>query len=305
MQLDLFRGVVPFVAVAEESSFRKAATRLGVSPAAVSKAVQTLEAELGLTLFVRTSRAVSLTRAGETFFERCRSAVAALQGAREAVELTRRAPSGELVVSVPVVVMPLLVPGLALLRARYPGLTFSVKVTDQLSRLAEESVDVAVRVGGLRESSLVARRLRGTRLLTLASPAYLARRGVPLDLDALAAHDCLVLLGHNGKPRPWVFASGLLPVPAVMLVDHGPTLVDAALAGLGVAQAFDYMVEAELRDGRLVELLAESAGPGPDIHAVCTPGRRASPNVRAAFHAFADAFAADPRPPRPPRGPRR
>ena len=291
MQLDLFRGVVPFVAVAEEQSFRKAATRLGVSPAAVSKAIQTLEAELGLTLFVRTSRTVALTRAGETFFERCRPAVAALQGAREAVEAARRAPQGEVVISAPVVVVPLLVPGLGLLRAKYPGLTFSVKVTDQLSRLAEESVDVAVRVGALRESALVARRLRATRLLTVASPAYLARRGTPEDVDALGQHDCLVLLGVGGKPRPWVFASGLVPVPAVMLVDHGPTLVEAALAGLGVAQAFDFMVEADLRTGRLVELLPASAGPGPDIHAVCTPGRRASANVRAAFHAFADAFA--------------
>jgi LysR family transcriptional regulator, regulator for bpeEF and oprC len=292
MALDLFRGVVPFVAVAEERSFRKAALRLGVSAAAVSKAVQALEADFGVPLLDRTNRVVALTRQGELFFERCRTAVASVQGARAAVLATRREPQGQLVLSVPFVVMPLLVPALALLRSRYAGLTFSVKVSDQLSRLAEESVDVAVRVGQLAESSLVARRLRRTRLLTVASPAYLARRGAPSRVEELDAHDCLVLLGPNNKPYAWWFATGQRPVPATVLLDHGPTLVDGALAGLGVTQAFDFMVQDHLREGRLVELYAAIAAEGPEVHAVCAPGRRASPNVRAAFNALADAFGA-------------
>jgi DNA-binding transcriptional LysR family regulator len=290
MQTDLFRGVVPFVAVAEERSYRKAAARLGVSAAAVSKAVQALEEDFGITLLDRTNRVVSLTRQGEIFFERCRSAVASVQGAREAVLATKREPSGQLVLTAPFVVVPLLVPALALLRSRFSGLSFSVKVSDQLSRLAEESVDVAVRVGPLVESSLVARRLRRTRLLTVASPAYLARRGTPSRVEQLEGHDCLVLLGPNNKPRAWWFATGAVPVPATLLVDHGPTLVDAALSGLGIGQAFDFMVQDHLRDGRLVELFAGVAADGPEVHAVCAPGRRASPNVRAAFNALADAF---------------
>lgn len=288
--LDLFRGVVPFVAVAEELSFRRAAERLGVSPAAVSKAVRALEEELGMTLLARTTRAVSLTREGELFFERSRAAIAAMQGAHEALERTRREPHGELVVSVPFVAVPLLVPALVLLRTRYPRLAFHVRVSDQLSRLAAESVDVAVRIGPLADSTLVARLLRKTRLLTVASPAYLARRGEPAHLEALEEHDCLVLVAPNQKPRPWLFASGPRPLAAAMRVDHGPTLVDAALLGLGIAQAFDFMVEAPLRDGRLVELFADDAAEGPDVSALCSPGRRASANVRAAFHALADAF---------------
>src|SRR4051812_39555561 len=137
MELDLFRGIVPFVAVAEEQSFRRAAARLGVSPAAVSKAVQGLEAQLGVLLFTRGARAVALTREGELLFERGRAAVAALHGAREALEAARRLPEGELVVSAPFVLTSLLAPGLALLRARYPRLTFRVRVTDRLSRMAE------------------------------------------------------------------------------------------------------------------------------------------------------------------------
>lgn len=291
MELETFRGVVPFVAVAEEKSFRKAAARLGVSPAAVSKAVQTLEAAVGQPLFQRTTRAVSLTRAGELFFERCQQAVASVKGGRDALASERSQPSGQLVVSAPFVVVPLLVPVLALLSSRFPRLTFDVRVTDQLSRFAEESVDVAVRVGTLAESSLVARRLRRTRLLTIASPAYLARQGTPSKPEQLREHRCLMTRGPNNKTRPFLFASGPLMVEPALLVDHAPTLVDAALAGLGVTQAFDFMVSALLDEGRLVQLLPTAAADGPDIHAVCAPGRRASANVRAAFAALAESFA--------------
>src|SRR6476469_3125255 len=100
-------------------------------------------------------------------------------------------PSGELVVSVPFVASSLLAPGLALLHSRYPHLGFRVLVTDRLSKMAEESVDVAVRVGPVGESTLVARRLRRTRLVTVASPAYLARRGMPARVSDLERHDCL------------------------------------------------------------------------------------------------------------------
>jgi DNA-binding transcriptional LysR family regulator len=136
----------------------------------------------------------------------------------------------------------------------------------------------------------VARRLRRTRLVTVASPAYLARRGRPSRLDQLEQHDCLTTLSPTNKPRPWLFESGPLPVTPALVTDHGPTLVDAALASLGVAQVFDFMVREELRAGSLVQLFAELSCDGPEVHAVCAPGRRASPNVRAAFHVFADVF---------------
>lgn len=235
MELDLFRGVVPFVAVAEEKSFRRAAARLGVSPAAVSKAIQVLETALGVCLMTRNARSVTLTSEGELLLARCLQAVTAVQGARTALDPTRQVPRGELVVSAPSVVTPLLAPAVALLRARHPGLTVRWMVTDRLSRLGEEGVDVAVRVGTLPDSTLVARRLRRTRLVTVASPAYLHRQGTPARVDDLAGHSCLVLQGPNGKPRPWLFTSGPRPVPAAVLTDHGPALVDAALAGLGVA----------------------------------------------------------------------
>jgi LysR family transcriptional regulator for bpeEF and oprC len=290
MDLEMFRGIVPFVAVAEEGSVRKAAVRLGVSPAAVSKAVVKLEAEVGLPLLARGGRRATLTREGEVFFGRCRPAVAAVEHARATLEEVRREPAGELVLSVPFVATMLVAPVMATLRLRHPRLRFRLHVTDEQSKLAEERVDVAVRIGVLTDSSLVARRLQGTRLLTVASPQYLARRGEARRREELDAHDSLVLIGPSGRPWPWIFASGMHPVASpVMTTDHGPSLIDAALAGLGITQAFSFMVEPLVRAGRLVTLLADDVGTGPDVHAICSPGRRATPRVRAAFDAFADA----------------
>lgn len=291
VELDTFRGVVPFVAVAEEKSFRRAAARLEVSPAAVSKAIATLEEDVGHALFTRTTRAVALTRQGELFFERCQQALAAVRGAREALSTSQGEPHGSLGLSVPFIAVPLITPALALLSSRFPLLQFDVRVSDQLSRFAEEAVDVAVRIGTLASSSLVARRLKKTRILTIGSPGYLARQGTPTRAAQLTDHRCLVVRAPDNKPRPFVFSSGPCPVKPLLVVDHGPTLVDAALAGLGLSQAFDFMVEPLLRAGKLVEVLPELASPGPDIFAVCPAGRRASANVRATFDALAEHFA--------------
>ena len=290
MELDSFRGVVPFVAVAEEKSFRRAAQRLQISPAAVSKAIATLEEDVGHALFTRTTRAVALTRQGELFFERCQQALAAVRGAREALASAHKEPSGRLGISVPFIAAKLLTPALALLSSRYPSLSFDVRVSDQLSRFAEEPVDVAVRIGTLATSSLVARKLQRTRLLTVASPAYLAKHGMPTKAAQLNQHHCLVVRGPDNKPRTFWLSSGEVTVRPTLLVDHGPTLIDAALAGLGVTQGFDFMVKELIRDGKLIELLPELAAPGPDIFAVCPAGRRASANVRAAFDALAEVF---------------
>ena len=292
MDRDIFRGVVPFVIVAEERSYRRAAARLGISGAAVSKAVQLLEERIGVALLVRNARHATLTQEGAAFFARCQEAVRAVSGARESLDSVRAVPAGKLVVSVPFVASSLLAPALSLLRARYPGLDLRVAVTDRLSKLAEESVDIAVRVGPVREASLVMRRLRTTRLVTVAAPSYLARRGTPRKPEDLDGHDCLVLLSPGGKPHPWAFASGARPTRGAVVVDHGPTLTYLALAGMGVTQLFDYMADEHVRSGALSIVLEREIATGPDVHAVCAPGRRAAARVRAAFEAFAEAFAA-------------
>lgn len=291
MELDLFRGVVPFVVVAEEKSFRRAAARLGVSPAAVSKAVAALEAAVGQTLFQRTTRSVSLTPAGATFFERCQQAVASVRGARAVLASARSEPSGVLALSVPFIAAPLVVPALGALSSRFPRLRFDVRVSDRVSRLAEEGVDVAIRIGVLPDSRLVAKRLRRTVLHTVASPSYLARRATPKKLDDLRGLQCLSVRGPDQKPRAFLFASGPFPVDAFLVADHAPTSLEAAVAGLGVTQAFDFMVQPLLASGALVEVLSDERATGPDVFAVCLPGRRAAANVRVAFEALAEHFA--------------
>jgi LysR family transcriptional regulator, regulator for bpeEF and oprC len=291
MERELFRGVVPFVAVAEALSFRRAAARLGVTAAAVSKAVQALEAEVGATLLQRTSRAVSLTHEGEVFLARCQGAMAQVAGGREELSGSSRGPQGQAVVSAPFALAPLVVTALALLRLRYPRLTVRLAVTDQLSRLAAEGVDVAVRMGKVDDESLIARPLGKTRWTTLASPSYLARRGRPEFVLDLERHECVVFVGPDGRDRDWLFVDGALKVPAALRLDHGPSLLDAARAGLGIVQVLGFMAAHDVTAARLVPVLESVSADGPALSALCTARRRASANVKAIVQALGESFA--------------
>lgn len=291
---DLFAGVLPFVSTAEAKSFSRAAAELGVTTAAVSKAVKRLEEDLGVRLLDRTSRAVSLTRAGEVFLERCRPAVLSVQGAREAMQQAMAEPHGELAITMPFILAPFVVPHLGKLAAQYPRLSFRFNMSDRLARLADEHFDVAIRMGELESSTLIARTLRRTRWLTVASPGYLARVPAPRRPAELAAHNCLRFVGPNGKPRDWSFKAGrrtlTLPVSGNLLIDHGTYLLGAAEAGLGLCQVLDFMVEEALSAGRLVEVLGAFSTPGPAVHGLTTPGRASSPNVRALMRFLAEHF---------------
>jgi LysR family transcriptional regulator, regulator for bpeEF and oprC len=290
MDIDVFRGVAPFVAVAEELSFGRAAARLGVTTAAVSKAVQVLEGELGVTLLERTSRTVALTRDGALFFDKCRAAFATVSGAREEVTALRGAPHGEAVVSAPFVLAPLVMSALAPLRVRHPRLVVRLQVTDQMAKLAAERVDVAVRIGEAPDT-LVQKLLLRTRWRTVASPAYLARRGTPADVEALRGHDCLVFVAPNGRVRPWAFDGKTFEPDAALITDYGPSLLDAAREGMGIAHLFDFMLADDLKRGALVEVLPEYATEGPPLRALCRPGRM-SANVRSIFAELGRAFVA-------------
>lgn len=289
--MDPFAGVLPFLHVADEKSFRRAAARLGVSTAAVSKAVAKLERELGVTLLERTSRHVALTREGESYAARCREAVDALRAGREVVARAAGVAEGELRVSASAVLAPPVIAALPRFRARYPRVIVHLSVNDRLARLAEEEIDIALRVGELTDSALVARRLCAPRWTTVASPAYLARRGTPASPAELSAHDCLYFVTPRGKPRPFAFREHApLEPDGVLYIDQGELLLQAAAAGLGVAQVLDFMTAPLLRDGRVVELLAEHAAPGAGVHAVCLPRRKNVPRVRAFLDFVSEVF---------------
>ncbi len=294
---DLFTGLLPFFHAAEERSFRRAAARLGVTPQAVSKAVIDLENRLGAKLLARTSRAVSLTPEGSRFFERCRAAIASVEAGREAVSQARKAPQGEAHLTVSPILGRVVLPALTRLRERYPELAFRISVTDRIVRLAEEGVDLAVRIGARDSSSLVSRVLYRPRWVTVAAPSLLARVGPPSHPEDLVRFDCLRFLGPNGRAAPWRFAEGPdaagrdTAVAGSLLVDNGELLLDAAIAGQGVAQVLDFMATESLREGRLAEVLRTYATPGPPIHAVHSPERGRSATTRALVTALTEHFA--------------
>ncbi|WP_428265249.1 LysR family transcriptional regulator [Haliangium sp.] len=295
---DLFVGIVPFVYAARDKSFRRAAERLGITPAAVSKAVKVLEEELGVQLLNRTTRRVSLSREGELFLARCEEAIAQVRAGRELIEMYQRDPSGELTVSLPHILGRLLVARMPRFLARYPAMRVHLRFTDRVSRLIDEGVDVALRIGELDDSSLVSRRLMRTRWATVAAPAYLARRGTPARARELTQHDCLRFRSPRGVDVGWSFsgpdAEAKLELSPRMTFDQGDLLLEAAAVGLGVCQVLDYMVADYVTAGRLVEILREEAAPGPAVHALCLPGQRGSPRIRAFFDFLVDELAPDP-----------
>lgn len=292
MQTDPFAGILPFVHVADERSFRRAAERLGVTTAAVSKAIAKLEGELGVTLLVRTSRHVALTPEGEAFLERCRHAVEEVRAGRELVAQAQRVPQGVVKLTMPFILGRVVAPILARVGQRHPRVSFQLHLTDRFVRLAEEQIDVAIRLGELEASSLVARRLRTPSWVTVASPAYLARHPAPKQVADLARHACLKFVTPRGAVREWTFRSGASATPSSFVADHGEVLLDAAIAGAGIFQALDFMVEAPLADGRLVEVLADEREDGPRLHALALPRRSSSPKVRVVLDALIEGLGA-------------
>jgi len=289
--IESFDGVVPFVRVADHGSFRAAAAELGVTPAAVSKAVKRLEAELGVTLLHRTTRSVRLSDEGAVFLARAKEAIAQLEAGRAQVAMSRREARGVVRISASFVVGRFLISRLGGFAARYPGLRFDLRLTDRNVRLVDERVDVAVRIGRLADSELVARKLRDTRWVTLASPAYLARRGTPEEPADLEGHDLVAFRSPRGKTVPFRFASGDFDPESRVRVDQGELVLEAAAGGLGIAQVFGFMAADPLRAGRLVEILETHAAVGPPLHAVTTRARRRLPRVRVTLRFLGDLFA--------------
>lgn len=302
----LFSGVLPFVIVAEERSFRRAAEKLGVTVAATSKAVRQLEAELGITLLERTSRSVGLTREGEAFLGPAREAVGLVRRAREKARQSQREPGGPFTLSLPVILSRRVMPACARLSQRYPALTIHLRFTDHMVRFTDEAAEAAIRIGPLGDPSVVAQPLFQSRWVTVGAPSYLRRYGTPRHPRDLNGHRCLRFVKPNGAAREWMFrepsdrpAGRAFAAPVSFDSNHGEALVDAAVAGLGLAQLFDFMAVEALRDGRLVEVLGDLSCTASSVHLVYPASRRMSPRVRAVLEPLkdelridADAFAA-------------
>ncbi|WP_017231387.1 LysR family transcriptional regulator [Pandoraea sp. B-6] len=255
MALDL-DTVALFVRVAALGNVSAAGREQGLSPATASTRLTQLEGVLGARLLHRTTRRVALTQEGEAFLRDAQTLLAAEAQAMASVGQGHAAPQGRLRVSCSSSFGRQHVsPALSAFLARYPGISLDFRLTDRVVDLIEAGMDLAIRVGALRDSTLVARKLAPNRRTLCASPAYLAARGAPKHPGELAAHDCLIL----GEQRDWRFVTPGGPlsvrVSGRLASDNGEVLRDAVLAGLGIALKSTWDVGAHLRSGALVPVL--------------------------------------------------
>ncbi|CAB3758633.1 LysR family transcriptional regulator [Paraburkholderia solisilvae] len=293
-------AVEAFVRAAEASSFTVAARQMGLTASGVSKAVSRLESQTGVVLLHRSTRSVGLTAEGAVFFERCRDILAGLKEAEAALQQCAQAPSGRLRIAAPVAFgRSVLVPALVEFRRRFPGLTVEASFSDALQDIIEEGFDVAIRIGDLPSSRLIAREVGVAQWVACASPHYLNERGRPRTPDDLAAHDCIAYMSaHTRRCRDWHFMSGSrdwtvrVGESARQVVDHCDALIDAALADSGIVYVHGYVAAGPLRAGRLERVLEGYNTPRRSIHILYPALRQRSPKVRAFVDFAADALSA-------------
>ncbi|HUQ08184.1 MAG TPA: LysR family transcriptional regulator [Kofleriaceae bacterium] len=280
-----------FVEVAGRRSFSAAARALGHSPQAVTRAVAAVEERIGARLLHRTTRSVSLTGEGERYLERARRAVAEVDRLETPDDAS--APlAGRLAITAPVLFGQLHVaPIVTAFLAAHPALDIRLLLVDRVVSLADEGLDVAVRIGELADSGLVARQLGHVRSVVVASPVYLRRAGTPRTPADLAEHACIAFAATTTVADRWSFPvpgsrSRTVPVRTRLTVNTGQAAIDAALAGLGVVRLLSYQVDDLVAAGRLQAVLTRFEPPPSPIHLVRLPGGQ----VRAAA-AFIDAAA--------------
>src|ERR1700735_372710 len=235
-------GVEAFLSVARHRSFRKAAAALGVTPSAISQAVRVLEERVGAVLFMRTTRSVGLTEAGERFISRAKPAFEELVAASEIARDLGQRPTGLLRLTVPRAVVPILLePMIASFCQAYPEVEVEIAASKDLVDLAAEGFDAGIRLGQFIAADMVAVRLTPPfPLVVVGSPEYLRQRGKPERIDDLRQHACLRIRRSNGSIAPWSFVSGNTPIEAVVsgpfIARDYPTMLGAALEDMGLAQ---------------------------------------------------------------------
>ena len=280
-------GVEAFLSVAQHRSFRRAAAELGVTPSAISQAVRALETRVGAALFIRTTRSVGLTEAGQRFLSRAKPAFEELVAASEVARDLGQRPAGLLRLSVPRAVVPILLePLIASFCQAYPEVEVEIAASEELVDLAAEGFDAGIRLGQFIAPDMIVVRLTPPfPFVVVGSPDYLRRRKRPERIDDLRQHACLRMRRSNGSIAPWSFVDGNKAIEATVsgpLVAHDyPTLLGAAIQGVGLAQVPGPLTAAPISDGRLQALLTPFAVTMPGIF-LYYPGRRqVLPKLRA------------------------
>lgn len=282
--MDRLQAMSVLVAAVECGSLSGAARRLRMPLATVSRKVSELERRLGARLLERSTRRLALTEAGASYVAACRRILEDVAEAERAAAGEYRAPRGELTVTAPAVfgrvhVAPIAV---AFLKA-YPEIDLRLRLADHVVSIAEERIDVAVRIGPLADSSLVALPVGAIRRVVCASPSYFAARGVPGSPGDLAKHDCITFEGI-ASPRSWTFSAARepgVPIRSRLAVNGAEAAVDAAVAGLGIAHLLSYQAAEPVRRGALVLALEDFEPPAVPVHVVHAGQRPLALKVRA------------------------
>ncbi|WP_246301918.1 LysR family transcriptional regulator [Mycoplana rhizolycopersici] len=273
-------GLMAFVRTVEAGSFTAAARDLGTTPSAVSKSVARLEKKIGTRLFLRSTRALTLTQDGKVFFERLAPLLRELDASDDAIR-QQAAPHGRLRISMPGELAPLLLPRLFGIFAKaYPDLQFDIGLTDRFVNLVREDYDVALRAGSPLPEDLIVRRLADLPMVMVASPDFVAAWGDPESAEALAKLP-FARYAMGGAVQPVRLVGGATFMPNGRIdCDTGMALIHAALNGLGAAYLLRCLVKEELRAGRLVELAPEIALPKLPLSALHAFGRTVPARVR-------------------------
>ena len=279
--MDKFKELTTFVDVAVRGSLSAAAREEGITPAMVGRRIDQLEERLGVKLFKRSTRKVTLTPEGITFFEDCHRVLDELRSAEDALTIGARNAAGRLIVTAPTAFgRKHIAPHLASFLAEHPNLSIQLHLSERIVDLKNERFDLAIRIADLKSADLVAVKLARNHRVVCASPSYLKRSGSPATLADLARHNCLVTSTEDGMADTWSFHDGGKPVTCKvngnLQCNDGEVLTRWALAGEGLALRSAWEVSEEVKKGRLVSVLDEFAVPGNNIYAVF-PERRLLP----------------------------
>ena len=289
--MDRYRSMLAFIEVAERGGFASAARELSISTSAVSRQVMELEDWLDVQLFNRTTRHVSLTDAGREYLDRCKGLVSGMDELQASAKDQVSIPRGRLRITAPVFMgRQLLGPLLPGFLNRYPEVAVELQLLDRFINLVDEGFDLALRIGDLRDSTLMARKLGDIKICLVASPGYLARTGKPKTVADLKRHNCILDMAPQHGNRWPLGANGKTPprVSGNLSVNSGELVRDLALADTGIALLPDFFVANDLADGKLVALLKRHI---QDVQASVFLVYPQTKHVSGAVRAFIDHVA--------------
>lgn len=294
--MDRLSNIIAFITVAETKSFAETARRLNLANSVVSKRVKDLEDYLGVRLLHRSTRSVSLTDAGYTYFDRARRLVDELAETEEELRFQNENPVGEIKVSAPMTFTNMFLgPALSSFLAKYPDVSLRMLISEHPLHFASDEVDVGIMIGHLKEQSLMAKKIAETRRIVVASPEYLEKHGRPQTPEDLKRHNCMsyTRLG-DGKSWPFRNTHGRdywQPVSGKYVCDSGPLLCEAALEGCGIAILPSFIAGRHVIDGRLEILLEEFEQEPMAIQIVYPPQRHLSARVRKFIDHISNYFS--------------